>query len=182
MKGDLQCDVGNAEQHKPDVEDDKRSLQKCREVMYHSHHSPQNCETLEPIALFSAAFIRERRHASSVPPAACRQAGSFCLQPISQWQVWGNGKWPHCCPVSKPEWEALAAPWLPPHFSPTQPSGVNGFWSSVALWYWSALSRAACRSIRPSQTSLQLLTRGDASLTSVGKSLYLIPDSFSFGY
>lgn len=25
------------------------------------------------------------RHTSSVPPAACRQAGSFCLQPISPW-------------------------------------------------------------------------------------------------
>lgn len=33
MKGDLQCGVGNVEQCKPDVEDDKGSLQKYQIIL-----------------------------------------------------------------------------------------------------------------------------------------------------
>lgn len=99
-----------------------------------------------------------------------------CTSQQGTWHLWGNGKWPHCCPVSEPQWEALASPRLPPSFLATHPTvcGMDGFWSSVAVSYWSPLSRAACRLI--SLSGDKLLTRGDGSPTSVGKKLCLIPD------
>lgn len=69
MKGDLQCGVGNAEERKPDVEDDKESLQKCQEMLYHSHYSPQTCGAY--CSLISCIHMRK---------AAYQQCSSSCLQ------------------------------------------------------------------------------------------------------
>lgn len=124
---------------------------------------------------------------SSVPPAACWQAGSFCLQPLSRWHRYILDR--------ALGMEQKMTSLLPcfqrrvgsPCSSPTSPTLLNH--TSHSLWcewllelsvsFVLITSFQSCLqgdTDHPLQTSKQLLTRGDASPTSVGKSLCLTPD------
>lgn len=92
MKGDLQCGVGNAEERKPDVEDDKESLQKCQEMLYHSHYSPQTCGAY--CSLISCIHMRKAAYQQC--SSSCLQAGWLILPPAHLMMAHvhpGQGAW-----------------------------------------------------------------------------------------
>lgn len=150
-----------------------------------SHHCPQTCETVELIALLSAAYEK-----GSIPAVFLQLLAGRLVHSASSPSHNGKGtSWiGHLALVRERKMTSL----LPcfqtrmgspccafPHTSQAHNPRSVAWMASGAQWQFRVdqlfPELPAGQSV-PLQTSKQLLTRGDASPTSVGKSLCLIPD------